>query len=162
MTAAAAQVRVPVPFSPIPITMQLIPVLLAGAFLGPRRGVASQLTLLGAGMLGLPVFTGGAGPTHLLGPTGGYLIGFVGAAWLVGRLIHGPTKLGPAGVLISTMAGAALIHLFGVAHLAIFLGGELGFALDLGSLPFLGVDLLKAIIAASIFLGWPRRGERAV
>jgi biotin transport system substrate-specific component len=159
LTAAAAHMRVPVPFSPVPITMQLIPVLLAGAFLGPVRGAASQLTLLGAGMLGMPVFTSGGGPVHLLGATGGYLIGFVGAAWLVGRLIHGPTKLGPVSVVISMMVGAGLIHIFGVTHLAIFLGGDLPTALNLGSLPFLGADLMKAVIGASIFLGWPRRGE---
>jgi len=160
LTALAGQIRIPVPFSPVPLTLQLVPVLLAGAVLGPGRGAMSQIALLAAGGLGLPVFSGGtAGPVHLLGATGGYLVGFVGAAWLVGRLIQGPVRLGPGGVAVSMMAGAALIHLFGVVHLAIFLGGSLKWALDLGSIPFLAADLLKSIIAASLFIGWSWRRQ---
>jgi biotin transport system substrate-specific component len=157
LTALAGQVRVPLPFTPVPATLQLIPVLLAGAALGPMRGAASQLALMAAGSMGLPVFTGGgAGPYHLLGATGGYLIGFVGAAWLVGRLVHGPVRLGAAGVLVSMVAASLLIHLFGVLHLSIYLGGSLGGALQLGSMPFLVADILKAVVATAVFLAWPR------
>jgi len=163
LTALAGQVRIPVPFSPVPLTLQLIPVLLAGAVLGPGRGAASQLALLVAGGFGLPVFTGGAaGPAHLLGATGGYLIGFVGAAWLVGRLAHGPVSLGPGGLTVSMMAGAALIHVFGVLHLALYLGGSLSWAMQLGSLPFLLADLTKAVLAASLLIAWRRTRRRAM
>lgn len=157
LTALAGQVRVPLPFTPVPLTLQTIPVLLAGAALGRARGAASQLVLLGVGALGLPVFTGGsAGSVHLLGATGGYLIGFVGAAWLVGRLIHGRVRLGAVRVMASMLAGSALIHLFGFVHLSLYLGGSLGRALEFGTIPFLLGDLLKAVIAASILLAWQR------
>lgn len=163
LTALAGQIRIPVPFSPVPLTLQLVPVLLAGALLGPSRGAASQFALLAAGAFGLPVFAGGAaGPAHLLGATGGYLIGFVGAAWLVGRLVHGPVELGPAGVTVSMLAGAALIHVFGVLHLALYLGGSLSWATQLGSLPFLLADLTKAILAVSLFIAWRWSRRRSV
>jgi biotin transport system substrate-specific component len=158
LTALAGQVRVPLPFTPVPLTLQLIPVLLAGAALGSVRGAASQIALLVAGIAGVPVFSGGAfGGAHLLGATGGYIFGFVGAAWLVGRLLHGPTRLGFPGILASMLAGAALIHLFGIVHLGIFLGGSPMLAFELGSLPFIIADAIKAVLAASIVAAWPRR-----
>jgi biotin transport system substrate-specific component len=87
LVALMAQVSVPLPFSPVPITGQTFAVLLVGAALGAKRGSASLLLYLLEGAAGLPVFAGGgAGPATFLGPTGGYLIGFVAAAWLVGAL----------------------------------------------------------------------------
>lgn len=158
LTALAAQIRVPLPFTPVPMTFQLVPVLLAGAFLGARGAAFSQIILIVAGLAGAPVFAGGSfGPAHLLGPTGGYLLGFAGAAWLVGRLLHGPVRLGYAGVLASMLAGAALVHFFGTLNLMIFMGGNASLAFELGSLPFLIGDLLKAVLAASIFAAWSAR-----
>ncbi len=162
LTALAGQVRIPLPFTPVPLTLQMVPVLLAGAALGPLRGAASQVVLLAAGAMGFPVFAGAAfGPAHILGATGGYLIGFVGAAWFVGRLLHADGRPGPAATFLAMLSGAALIHVFGMLHLAIFLGGDLSAAFQLGSLPFLAGDLLKTVLAAAIASAWPRRTRAA-
>ncbi len=94
VVAASAQIRVPLGFSPVPITGQTLAVLLVGALLGSRRGAASMLTYLFEGTLGLPVFAGGAsGSPHLLGPTGGYLVGFVADTSLAGL----PNETGTGG-----------------------------------------------------------------
>jgi len=157
LTAAAGQVRVPLPFTPVPLTLQVIPVLLAGAALGGVRGAASQAALLAAGVAGLPVFAAGAfGPAHLLGATGGYLIGFVGAAWFVGRLLEAMGRASFLAVFAVMLSGSLLIHVFGMVHLMVFLGGDMPLAFRLGSLPFLIGDLLKVIVAGSIVMAWPR------
>lgn len=160
ITGLAGQVRVPLPFTPVPITLQLMPVLLAGAFLGPARGAASQALLIAAGAAGAPVFAGGAfGLAHLLGPTGGYLLGFPVAAWLTGagarRLRSGSGTIQAAGGMTAAMiGGAAAVHLMGLLHLTLFFGGSPALAFQLGSAPFLAGDLIKAIAAASIAAGW--------
>lgn len=157
LTALAGQVRVPLPFTPVPLTLQVIPVLLAAALLGPVRGPASQLVFLAAGALGAPVFTAGAGgAAYLLGPTGGYLVGFAAAALVVGRLLDIP---GPAGFLRiagAMTAGTAVIFILGVTHLAVFTGGSWTTAFRLGSLPFLPGAALKIVAAASMAAGWQR------
>src|SRR5512143_1882057 len=85
--AALAQIRIPLPFTPVPVTGQTLAVLVVGAALGARKGAASLLLYLLAGFAGLPVFSGGsAGGAVILGPTGGYLIGFIVAAYLIGVL----------------------------------------------------------------------------
>src|SRR5262245_16814261 len=123
LTALAAYARVPLPFTPVPLTLQLLPVLLAGVFLAPARGAARQALLIAAGSAGAPVFAGGGfGAAHIVGPTGGYLIGFAAAAWLVGIVVR-RFRPGPAGILAAMIGGAAAVHLFGVLRLALFLGG---------------------------------------
>src|SRR5262245_41782242 len=85
LTWAGARVSVPIPFTPVPATLQTLAVLLAGAFLGARAGAASQTIYIMMGIAGLPVFAlPGGGPAYLLGPTGGYLAGFVAAPFIVG------------------------------------------------------------------------------
>src|SRR5262245_52763921 len=87
LTWAGAKVAVPLPFTPVPGTLQTLAVLLAGAMLGARAGAASQMAYLVMGLAGLPVFAlPGAGPAYFLGPTGGYLVGFILAAWRHGSL----------------------------------------------------------------------------
>ena len=89
LTALAAQVKFYTPFTPVPFTLQVFPVLLAGAFLGKYYGGASQLIYLSMGLAELPVFANWRGGyVVLLGPTGGYIVGFVFAAYVVGHLIH--------------------------------------------------------------------------
>jgi len=86
LTVIGAKIRVPLPFTPVPGTLQTIPVLLAGILLGARAGASSQILYLSLGMAGIPVFAlAGAGPAYLLGPTGGFLPGFVAAAFVTGR-----------------------------------------------------------------------------
>ena len=147
--AAMAQVRIPLPFTPIPLTGQTFAVLLVGAALGSRRGAASLLLYLLQGMIGLPVFAGGAsGLAVLVGPTGGYLVGFAGAAYLTGLLAaRGLDRRIPSAFLVF-LAGEAVIYLFGVAWLSLFLGFQR--AILAGLLPFLIGDALKLAAAALV------------
>ena len=91
LTALGAQIAVRLPFSPVPVTLQVLMVIGCGLILGSRRGLTSQLTYLAAGVLGLPVFAGGTGgPAVILGPTGGYLLAFPVAAFAAGWLSERP------------------------------------------------------------------------
>ena len=142
-----AQIRIPLPFSPVPITGQTFAVLLVGAALGGRRAAVSTLLYIGQGALGLPVFAGGGfGIARLLGPTGGYLFGFVPAAYLVGILAERGLDRKPRSALPLFIAGQMVIYAFGVAWLSTFVGFST--ALATGLLPFLAVDAFKALLAA--------------
>src|SRR3989441_10161283 len=111
LTWAGARIWVPLPFTPVPGTLQVLPVLLAGALLGARAGAASPALYLLSGVAGLPVFAlAGAGPGYMLGPTGGYLIGFVGAAYVTGSLLAGFRRPGLAGAPLAFLAGAARVY----------------------------------------------------
>lgn len=150
VVAASAQVSVPVPLSPVPMTLQPLAVLAVGGLLGAAGGGAALLLYLALGLLGLPVFfAGGAGVGHVLGPTGGYLLAFPAAAAVAGRLST-PPRLGR--VLLGCALGMVVIHAGGAAQLAI-LGGDPAFALRAGFVPFLTGDLLKVGIAAAVILG---------
>ncbi len=151
LVAAAAQVAVPVPFSPVPMTLQPLAVLAVGGLLGAAGGVGALLTYLALGMAGLPVFAGGAaGAGHLLGPTGGYLLAFPVAAGVVGALIG--RSAGILRVLLACALGMVVIHVGGVAQLAV-LGGDPALAFRVGFVPFLTGDLLKIGLAAAVILG---------
>jgi biotin transport system substrate-specific component len=151
LVAAAAQAAVPVPFSPVPMTLQPLAVLVVGGLLGAAGGVAALVTYLTLGALGLPVFAGGAsGAWHLVGPTGGYLLAFPVAAGVVGALIS--RHSGVLRVLLACALGMAVIHIGGVAQLAL-LGGDPMLAFRVGFLPFLTGDLLKVGLAAAVILG---------
>ena len=154
LVAALAQVRIPLPLTPVPITGQTFAVLLVGAVLGSERGAFSLILYLVEGGLGLPFFAGGAGGlTHVFGPTGGYLLGFIAAAYLVGRLAEsGLDRRFRTSVLIF-LAGEAIIYLFGVTWLGFFIGFQQ--ALAAGLLPFLPGDLFKLLAAALVLpAGW--------
>lgn len=151
VVAASAQVAVPVPLSPVPMTLQPLAVLVVGGGLGAVWGSAALLLYLALGLVGLPVFfAGGAGIGHVLGPTGGYLLAFPAAAAIAGRFAGSSPRLGP--VLVGCALAMAVIHAGGAAQLAI-LGGDPGFALRVGFVPFLTGDLLKVGIAAAVILG---------
>jgi biotin transport system substrate-specific component len=148
--ALAAQVAVPVPFSPVPMTLQPLAVLAVGGLLGATGGLAALVTYLALGMAGLPVFAGGsAGVIHLFGPTGGYLLAFPLAAGLVGLLAG--RDAGLLRVLLACALGMVVIHLGGVAQLAL-LGGDAAAAFRVGFVPFLTGDLLKVGLAAAVIL----------
>ncbi|GEM_PF-93400 len=147
LVALMAQVKIPLPFTPVPLTGQTFAVLLVGAALGSRRGAASLLLYLAQGMLGLPVFAGGAGgPAYLFGPTGGYLVGFVCAAFLVGRLAENGQDKRFRTALLVFLVGELVIYLCGVSWLAVHIGFEK--ALTAGLLPFLPGDAVKLLAAA--------------
>jgi len=160
LTAVGATLAFPLPFTPVPVTLQTLAVILAGAMLGPVWGPTSQLLYLAAGISGLPVFAGGmAGPAVLLGPTGGYLIGFVPGAWLAGLLLRpgaGWARLG-AGLL----AAHAVIFVCGLSRLLAFTGMSVSTSIELGLLPFLPGAAVKAVAAAALLrprrlMGWFR------
>lgn len=154
LTALGAFVRVPLPFTPVPVTLQVFVVLLSAVALG-RTAALSQSLYLALGAAGLPLFTGAAGGfTHLLGPTGGYLLGFVAAAWVTGSIAR--RCRGTAGTALALLAGVAVIHAAGAVQLGTLL--RLGFwrTLQLGVLPFIGADLLKAAAVLAIARGMKR------
>lgn len=145
--AIAAQVSFRVPFSPVPITGQTFAVLLVAVLFGRQRAIQSVLLYLAEGIAGLPVFAGGgAGIAWLMGPTGGYLAGFVLAAALVGHL----SERGFGRHLIDTLAvfaaGHLVIYLAGAIWLSMFIGMES--AIQAGILPFLIGDVFKIALAA--------------
>lgn len=146
LIALSAQVAIPLPFTPVPITMQTLTVLLTGVLLGSRLGMATLVVYLVEGVIGLPVFTQwGAGIVHLFGPTGGYLIGFVFAAGLAGFLAERGWDRRLWTTLLAMVLGNLVIYAFGVGWLSTFLG--LGSALAKGMLPFLIGDIIKIALA---------------
>jgi biotin transport system substrate-specific component len=147
--ALTARISVPLPFTPVPVTGQTLGVLLTGALYGPRRGAAAVLLYLAEGLAGAPVFAGGrAGLPVLLGPTGGYLAGFVPAAAVAGWLgtPRRPVWLRFGGILLAT----AVVYAVGVPWLAVVTGSPMPVAIANGLLPFLPGDTLKAAIAAGV------------
>jgi biotin transport system substrate-specific component len=145
--ALFAQVRIPLPFSPVPITGQTFAVLLLAAALGRRRGVASIAVYLAQGAIGLPFFAGGtAGLARLTGPTGGYLVGFLLAAYVVGALAERGFDRRWVSALPVFALGHALIYVCGVAWLSTFVGWPQ--ALFTGLWPFIPLDVVKVVLAA--------------
>ena len=159
LIALSAQVAILLPFSPVPVTGQTLAVLLVGALLGSRRGSLAVLTYVVQGLAGLPVFAGGAfGLARLLGPTGGYLVGFVAAAFLVGLLAERGWDRRVSTTAAAMTLGNLVIYATGALWLAAFVGG-LDQALAMGVAPFILGDLLK-IGAAALLLpaGWKMLG----
>jgi len=157
LTALGAQVAIRLPVSPVPVTLQVLMVLMVGLTLGSRRGFTSQLTYLAAGALGLPVFAGGTGGVAvLLGPTGGYLMAFPLAAFATGWLSERVVPASRLGSLAASLAGLTVIYGGGTLWLMTWLRAAstpssqaalLG-AWQLGIAPFILVDIAKAILAA--------------
>ncbi len=150
-TALGAQVFVPLPFTPVPMTLQTLFVVLAGALLGPRLGAASQITYLAMGVAGLPVFFGGGlGPAHLLGPTGGYLVAFPVTAYVAGLVARpsGRKDLRELARLFAGLLAASLVILVGGTAWLAGMTGDLSGAVALGLVPFLIGDVVKVGLAA--------------
>jgi biotin transport system substrate-specific component len=161
MTGLGAHVRIPLPWTPVPVTLQTFFVHLAGATLGPSLGPMSQAVYLLAGAVGLPVFAGGgSGLPHLLqGITTGYLVGFVLATALVGRLVRRRSDPSFLWTLASMAAGSLVVYACGVSWLAWSLRLSLPTALAQGMFPFLVGDLLKVCAAAGLFRSYRRRSR---
>jgi biotin transport system substrate-specific component len=159
LTALGAQIRIPLPWTPVPLTLQTFFVPLAGAALGPVLGAGSQLLYLAVGLAGLPVFAGGAaGPAVLWGATAGYLAGFPLAAWGAGAFLRRSPGPSLPRIGLAIALGMAAIYACGAAWLVIGLHASLGQALTAGVLPFLPGDAVKAIAAAGLVRGAWRRG----
>jgi biotin transport system substrate-specific component len=148
-TALAAQARIDLPFTPVPITGQTFAALLVGALLGSRLGAASMVAYWCQGVVGLPVFAGGmSGWAYASGPTGGYLVGFIAAAYAVGFLAERGWDRRPWTLALAMLGGQVLIYSGGVAWLAHFTSDKNIF--ELGLYPFIPGDTTKLLLAASL------------
>lgn len=147
--AAASQIAIPLPFTPVPVTLQPMFVILAGMCLGPVAGAGSMLLYLAAGAAGLPVFTplGAPGIARFFGPTGGYLIAYPAAAFVAGFLTRRTATLG--GRWLAGALGMVVIFVGGIAQLSL-LNASVTRAIALGVTPFAALDLVKAFVAAAI------------
>jgi biotin transport system substrate-specific component len=153
-TAISGQWKVELSFSPVPVTAQTLAVLLAGVCLGSRGGALAQLGYIGAGLIGLPVFVGGTnawriaagGVPVIVGPTLGYLVGYVAAAFLVGWLVERGWGRQPMSLFDVLVLGNLVTYAFGVLWLLRFVPGGLSAAIVAGMLPFLAGDLLKLVL----------------
>ena len=153
LIALCARISFPVPWSPVPITGQTFAVLLTGALLGSRLGALSVLTYLAQGTMGLPVFAYGGGIAELTGPTGGYLIGFVPMAFIVGYLCERGWGRRPWTAAPAMLAGSVVLYIFGLSWLARFVPAESLFAT--GLTPFIPGDLTKIALATiALPSGW--------
>lgn len=151
LTAVAARVAIYLPFTPVPITLQTLAVLLSGALLGSRAGASSQLVYIVGGVAGLPIGAGGnSGIPWLTGPTFGYAIGFVAAAFVVGLMVERGWGEGIWRLAVAMIFGNVVIYVLGVARLGAFLDGGAQAAFVAGVAPFLIGDALKIAVAAGV------------
>jgi biotin transport system substrate-specific component len=161
LTAAAAQISVPLPFTPVPFTFQPTVVLLSGLVLGPRLGAASQALYLAAGIAGLPVFAASAtlppGAWRLLGATGGYLLSYPLAAFVAGALARRGFDRRYLTSVLAMAIGLVVIYTCGTLWLAYAAVGRtavgLASAFATGVAPFVIADVVKLAAAAGIVPG---------
>lgn len=154
LTFLAAQLMIPV--KPVPFTLQTMLVLLSAAFLGARNGSLSQITYLSMGIIGIPVFAGfNFGPLTLFGPTGGYLLAFPIAAFIVGYLIE--KYNGKLAIFFSMLLGNTIILLIGSLYLSTFFNGNFSEAFISGAAIFSVWGLIKVAAAASIYIAVSKR-----
>jgi biotin transport system substrate-specific component len=155
LTIVAAQVSVPLPFTPVPFTLQPMIVLLGGAALGARLGMASQILYIALGLAGLPVFAASPvlpqGFGRLLGPTGGYLMSYPVAAFVAGYLAQRGFDRRYLTSVVAMGAGLAIIFACGVAWIA-WGAPRLGLstAVATGLVPFIPADIVKVLLAATV------------
>jgi len=155
--ALTVSAKTQIPFWPVPMTMQTFVVLVIGMAYGARLGVATIALYLLEGALGLPVFAGtpekGVGLAYMMGPTGGYLLGFVAGAWLCGWLAERGFDRSPLRTLVAMSLGHALIFVFGVSWLAQLIGFDKAFAT--GVAPFWAATIVKTLLGvATLPLAW--------
>jgi biotin transport system substrate-specific component len=156
LTAVAAQISIPLPFTPVPFTFQPMVVLLGAAALGSRLGLLSQILYLALGFAGVPVFAASPllpqGAARLLGPTGGYLMAYPFAAFAAGWLAERGFDRWYFTAVVSMMCGLAIVFAGGVLWLTIASRPSIGLsgALAAGFVPFIVPDLLKLLLAAAV------------
>ena len=152
--ALCAQLSIPLPYTPVPLTGTTLGVLYAGALLGPRLGAAAVALYLLEGGLGLPFFAAGAaGFFHFAGPTGGYLIGFLPAAWVTGLLARRGWGYSSGTAFLMMLIGSAVIFVFGLAGLLRFVPASK--LLAVGLFTFIIGDIAKSCVSAALLpCGW--------
>lgn len=163
LVAASAQIVVPLPFTPVPISGSTFGVLLVGAALGPLRGVLAMGLYLALGLVGLPFYAEASGGVdYLAGATGGYIVAYPVVALLVGACARRGLDRTPRGMAVAFLLGSAVFYAIGVPWLAAATGMNAGEALRAGMLPFLVGDLAKAALAAGLLPGvWRLLDRRA-
>jgi biotin transport system substrate-specific component len=151
LVAAGTFIVIPLPFSPVPIAIQNLFCVLAGLILGPVMGAAAVALFLAAGIIGAPVFAGASGGiSRLIGPTGGFLIGYLMAAFTAGLVAGVPRpekKTARWRIIIAALAGFLIVYLPGVAWLRLSTGRTWTAAISGGFLPFIPGDIAKGIVA---------------
>lgn len=145
----AAAAHIAIPFWPVPMTMQSGTVLLLGAAYGTGLAEATLVTYILAGAVGLPVFAAGGGPAYLVGPTGGYLLGFLVAASFMGFCSSRGFMRGVVGTIAAFLGGVVIIYAFGLGWLSVLLGTHK--AVALGLVPFLPAEATKVAMAILLF-----------
>ena len=155
-TALAAQISIPLPFTPVPLTLQTFAVLAGAAALGAERAVLAQVLYITLAVAGAPVLAGGAsGREVVVGATGGYLIGFVLASYVVGRISSNGASTKSATTALAFVTGSLLIYALGAPWLAYTTGNTINWAIINGVVPFLIGDAMKAIAAGAVLpLAW--------
>ena len=149
--AMAAQVSVPM--FPVPMTLQTLAILIVGLTFGSRMGAAALLAYLAEGAVGLPVFANGANTAALVGPTAGFLFGFVGMAWLAGLAVEKGMARGVVSTAVCGIAVSLLLYVPGLAWPAAVMGKGAGALWTYWMAPFLLGDAVKAVIAAMALAG---------
>lgn len=159
--ALLSQISFHLPFTPVPITGQTLGVLLTGALLGRNRGALAVLAYLSEGIAGLPVFAGGAaGLPHVLGPTGGYLLGFIGGAYITGLMAEKGWDRKIGTTILAMTFGSFIIFAVGLPCLAVYSGFDR--VLAVGLFPFIPGDIIKIALAAVLLpSGWKLIGKNS-
>lgn len=155
LIALCAQMRIPLPFTPVPITFQTLAVMIVGGMLGSRNGALSVMLYLAEALIGLPVLSGGrSDPLFLLSPVGGYLVGCVIQAYLVGWFVEGKKMLGKPLMLLGLALACSIQMACGACWLAFFVGAKHAWAL--GVAPFILGELFKITLAGMFFKRYVR------
>lgn len=159
LTAVGALISIPIPISPVPITFQVLFVLLAGLILGKYRALLSQAAYIGLGVIGLPVFSKGAsGLGTLFGPTGGYLIGFLIAAFVIGWISEIKIKWPVVINLVACVAGIIIIYALGSIQLMYVMKFSVNKTLLTGVVPFVPGELAKVVLALFVAMALEKTG----
>lgn len=153
-TALCAQIAIPLPGTPIPFTLQTFAVLAGAAALGTQRAVVAQVLYLLVGMAGMPVFAERSSGTDVVfGATGGYLIGFIVASYVVGYIAERGATRKVASTVLAYVAGSAVVYVLGATWLSQSTGWGLQETLSAGVTPFLAGDVIKAAMAGAVLPG---------
>ncbi len=162
LIAFSSRIVIPLPFTPVPITMQTFSVLLTGSILGSRKGLISVIVFILSGIAGLPVFaSGNSGILYLSGPTGGYIFGFILAAYFTGFFSEKKWDRKMNTTLLSMLIGNILIYIPGLIWLAKFTGFK--YVLKMGFYPFIIGDIIKILFAIILLpSGWKILKQRRI
>ncbi|MDD2497140.1 MAG: biotin transporter BioY [Desulfitobacteriaceae bacterium] len=151
LTAILSQIAVPLPFTPVPVTLQSLAVFLTAVILGSKRGALAIVLYTLMGLVGLPVFAQGeAGLGVLLGPKGGYIFGFILAAFIIGRIAEKTKELSYIKIFGSMVVGMIIYYVIGWVQIKFVLDISFKEAFSIGVVPFIPFDLIKIVCGAYI------------